>query len=844
MSRVVQNFFSDNGIIHQTSCIDTPQQNGRVERKHRHILNIARALMFQASLPIDFWGECISAAAHLINLTPSSILSGKTPFELLFRKKPDYQHIRIFGCLCYAHYSPRFKDKFGPRSRKCIFIGYPFGKKGWRVYDLENREVFVSRDVRFYETEFPFSEDKPTDSINTGFRFLDTSGPATQGEQFAPFGSPLAQTVAPSSAELNPATTGLRPTQVPSAEPSQPCSSTQPDSPVAPSDPASTGLIPAQPASFSAEPIPPPCSDPDHFVLDPTTTTESNNSEPPAESIARSKAPRNIRTPSWLNDFVSHTARCFDSTSPTPSHTPGTSHPLEHYLTYSNINAAQLSFLAAIDSDTEPRNYSEAAKDPRWRLAMAEEIRALEDNGTWVVQSLPHGKKPIGCKWVFKTKRRADGTVERYKARLVAKGFTQIEGVDFHETFAPVAKLVTVRCLLTVAVAKGWEMHQLDVHNAFLHGDLDEEVYMSLPPGFRSGTAGQVCQLQKSLYGLRQASRNWYSKFVTALMHYGFRQSETDHSLFTFSQGGVFLAVLVYVDDMILVTNDPISCAHFKDYLHQCFRIKDLGPLSYFLGIEIIHSDSGLFLNQRKYTLDILTEAGMLGSRPAHFPMEQQHRLSRDSGDPIPDPGLYRRLIGRLLYLTITRPELAYPVHILSQFLQDPRQDHWDAVMRVLRYLKQSPGQGIFLRPTSLSLTAYCDADWASCPMTRRSLTGYFITLGGSPISWKTKKQTTISKSSAEAEYRAMAATVSELLWLRALLRSLGVSHDFPMRLFCDNQAALHIASNPVFHERTKHIEIDCHFIRQHLCSGAVETSHQVGHSGSSFSNLRGSIME
>ncbi|PKI53504.1 hypothetical protein CRG98_026111 [Punica granatum] len=282
--------------------------------------------------------------------------------------------------------------------------------------------------------------------------------------------------------------------------------------------------------------------------------------------------------------------------------------------------------------------YSHAAKDHRWRLAIADEIQALEDNGTWIIQSLPSGKKPIGCKWVFKIKKWADGTVERYTARLVAKGFTQIEGVNFHETFAPVAKLVTV---------------------------------------------------------------------------------EVDHSLFTFSHDGVFLAVLVYVDDMILVATDSLSCTHFKNYLHKCFHIKDLGPLSYFLGIEFIRSSSGLFLNQ-----------------------------------------------------------------------------------------------------------PYCDADWASCPMTRWSLTGYFITLEGSPISWKTKKQTTVSKSSAEAEYRAMTTIVSELLWLRPLLNSLDVYRAGPMHLFCDNQAALHIASNPVFHDRIKHIEIDCHFIRHHLRSGVVATSH------------------
>ncbi|PKI39675.1 hypothetical protein CRG98_039932 [Punica granatum] len=206
--------------------------------------------------------------------------------------------------------------------------------------------------------------------------------------------------------------------------------------------------------------------------------------------------------------------------------------------------------------------------------------------------------------------------------------------------------------------------------------------------------------------------------------------------------------------------------------------------------------------------------------------MEQRHRLSTSSSDLLSDPGKYRRLIGRLIYLTITRPEINYSLHILAQFMQEPRQDHWDAAMRVIRYLKQSSDQGIFLRPTSLELEAFCDSDWASCPMTRRSITGYFITLGGCSVSWKTKKQTTVSRSSAEAEYRAMAAAVSEIIWLRSLLFSIGVQMTTLTHLFCDNQAALYIAANPVFHERTKHIEIDCHFVREHIKTGLVTTDH------------------
>ncbi|PKI62300.1 hypothetical protein CRG98_017301 [Punica granatum] len=342
---------------------------------------------------------------------------------------------------------------------------------------------------------------------------------------------------------------------------------------------------------------------------------------------------------------------------------------------------------------------------------MSEEIRALELNKTWTIVQLPPGKHPIGCKWVYKVKRRADGSIERYKARLVAKGFTQVEGIDYHETFAPVTKLVTVRCLLTVAVAKEWHIHQMDVNNAFLHGDLEEEVYMKLPPGFSASSNGTACRLHKSLHGLRQASRNWFSKFVEALRHYGFIQSGADHSLFIFNGGNIFLGMLVYVDDLIIVGNNASHCESFKGYLDRCFRIKDLGSLKYFLGIEVTRMGSGLFLSKRKYVLDILAECGMLASRPSPFPMEQRHHLSMSSSDLLSDPGKYRRLIGRLIYLTITRPELSYSLHTLAQFMQEPRQDHWDAAMRVLRYLKQSPGQGIYLRPTSLELEAFCDSD-------------------------------------------------------------------------------------------------------------------------------------
>ncbi|KAJ1685788.1 hypothetical protein LUZ63_017178 [Rhynchospora breviuscula] len=548
----------------------------------------------------------------------------------------------------------------------------------------------------------------------------------------------------------------------------------------------------------------------------------------PASESRQIASRRSRQPPTRLQDYICYTAKCDPSYAhPTSAATSGTPYPIAHYVNCNKFSVAHRKFLAAVTAKKEPEHFGEAMKDNNWRKAMQTEIEALERNKTWSIENLPSEKKAIGCKWVYRIKYNSDGSVERYKARLVVLGNRQVEGIDFKETFAPVAKMVSVRTFLAVAVARGWELHQMDVHNAFLHGDLHEEVYMRLPSGFASKYPGKMCRLRKSLYGLRQAPRMWFSKLTEALQAYGFTQSYADYSLFTLEKHDKFLAILVYVDDLVIAGNNSEAIVQFKQYLSRTFHMKDLGALKYFLGIEIARNPTGLYLCQRKYTLDIVAECGLLGGKPAAFPIEQNHNLSIASGKPMEDPERYRRLIGRLIYLTITRPDLCYSVHILAQFMHAPLDVHYDAAIRVMHYLKGNPGQGILLRADSdLTLYGYCDSDWATCPLTRRSLTGYFVMLGTSPISWKTKKQHTVSRSSAEAEYRSMATTACELTWLKTLLQSLGVSHTQPMKLMCDSQAALHIAANPVFHERTKHIEIDCHFVRDQIQAGCIVASH------------------
>ncbi|XP_019100765.1 PREDICTED: uncharacterized protein LOC109132819 [Camelina sativa] len=234
-----------------------------------------------------------------------------------------------------------------------------------------------------------------------------------------------------------------------------------------------------------------------------------------------------------------------------------------------------------------------------------------------------------------------------------------------------------------------------------------------------------------------------------------------------------------------------------------------------------------MYLSQRKYTLDIISDTGLLGAQPVSHPIEQNHHLATATGALLPDLFRYRRLVGRLIYLGVTRPDLSYAIHLLSQFKHAPRVEHWEAARRVVCYLKSNPGQGILLcSGTDLRLTAWCDADHNGCPLTRRSLTAWFIQLGGSPVSWKTRKQDVVSRSSCEAEYRAMAKTVCELLWLRDVLVSMGVDCSAPVSLYCDNESAIHLSKNPVFHERTKHIESDCHFIRDEIVRGVIAPQH------------------
>jgi hypothetical protein len=395
------------------------------------------------------------------------------------------------------------------------------------------------------------------------------------------------------------------------------------------------------------------------------------------------------------------------------------------------------------------------------------------------------------------------------------------------ETFAPVAKMNTVRILLSLAVHFSWSLQQFDVKNAFLHGDLVEEIYMEIPPGFASRIEkGMVCKLKKALYGLKQSPRAWFGRFTKVMLALGYKQSQGDHTLFVKHSGsGGVCILLVYVDDIIVTGDDLEGIANLKQQLLKEFEIKDLGKLKYFLGIEVARSKHGLFISQQKYVLDLLKDTGMLGCKPVETPIEQNHRLEEFPEDVTVDRGSYQRLVGRLIYLSHTRPDIAYAVSVVSQFMHNPKETHLRAVNRILRYLKGSPGRGVLFRKRdSLTLESYTDADYGGSRIDGRSTSGYCTFLGGNLVTWRSKKQNVVARSSAEAEFRSMALGICELLWLKIILNDLKVKWESPMRLFCDNKSTIAIAHDPVQHDRTKHIEIDRHFIKEKLDSGLICT--------------------
>ncbi|WVZ66155.1 hypothetical protein U9M48_015421 [Paspalum notatum var. saurae] len=831
-------YLSGQGILHQTTCPGTPAQNGVAERKNRHLLEVARSLMFQMNVPKYLWSEAVTTAACLINCMPSRILGMKSPAELLLGKREFKIPPKVFGCVCFVRDHRPSVGKLDPHAIKCIFVGYASSQKGYKCWDPVGKRLFVTMDVTFREWE-PYYKNQ--DDLT---QFLEEISPTTEcdgQEEEAVVGTiPCPSEHIDEGVQVESLVEDSG-TEEEVVVGSVPCplklvegvhvegeKKSRKDKEILVYQRKKLGRQGEQTARIDDE------GAKKEHQMEADVHSQPNEPSTPAPDLFSELTPSspysvsgNVSS-SVLDHLDLPLSLRRDRRTCRPVNRLGfEQHDLANFISYSNISPAYKTFIASLQTMPIPNDWRAAKQDPRWKEAMKEELLALQKNQTWELVPFPTGKRAVGCKWVFTVKQTPEGKVDRYKARLVAKSYSQTYGIDYDETFAPVAKMSTLRTLISCAANFGWPLHQLDVKNAFLHGDLQEKVYMEIPPGFMNKhTIGKVCRLKKSLYGLKQSPRAWFDRFRRAICDMGYMQCNGDHTVFYKHRRSHITILTVYVDDIIITGDDTEEIRHLKKELGKAFEVKDLGQLRYFLGIEVARSSKGIVLSQRKYVLDLLAETGMLGCRTVASPIDRNHKLCAELGDPV-DKEAYQRLVGRLIYLCHTRPDIAYAVSVVRRYMHDPRSGHLEAVYQILRYLKSSPGKGIWFRKNQhLDVEGYCDADWASNLDDRRSTSGYCVFVGGNLVSWRSKKQEVVARSTAEAEYRAMALSLSEMIWVKNLLSELRVLRRKPMLLHCDNISAMNIANNPVQHDRTKHIEIDRFFIKEKLDNGSLKLKY------------------
>ena len=450
----------------------------------------------------------------------------------------------------------------------------------------------------------------------------------------------------------------------------------------------------------------------------------------------------------------------------------------------------------------------------------------------------PHGARLIKSKYVYKLKKDWLGKVTKRKSRLVVQGFLQREGVDYGETYAPVAKAATFRLMLALTKAKKLHLHQLDVDSAFPYADLEEDVFMTPPPGMEVDE-GFCLKLLKSLYGLKQAPRNWHKLVVEHIKSIGFKQCVLDNCLFVKNIGEEIYLISLYVDDILIAGSDLQEVKRIKQQFTNHFEMKDMGELNYYLGMKITRTDDFIKLDQAGYVREILEKYKHLlrglDSKRANTPMERDLKLRKSENESMTPSQReyvskfpYQNLVGALLYLAInTRPDISYTVGVLARFNQYPNFRACKALIRALLYLRETPDVEIQFTGKSLDIFGYSDADWAGDLDSRRSTTGYVVYAAGGPIAWQSRLQTTVAVSTMEAEYMSAFGAIQELIWIKGVLSEIGIQLVDPITLRMDAKSAIALAKNPMHHKRSKHIDIKYHWLREHTYeNGTVNLEH------------------
>jgi transposase InsO family protein len=782
MSNEFIDYMLDHGITRQYTVRARPQQNGVAERANRTIEEHVVAMLKESRLPPSFLGQAVAAYVHIWNRCSTTSLTSKTPYELWHRKTPDVSHLRVWGCTAYVHIQKDKRTGIGSHMEKCVFIGYPDGYKGWMFYNPTTKRTVISERAEFDERYFP------------GLKQTPLTPEPFEPPPSVPF-TPAPDSGGDSESDTNPA-----------QEDHAPLPEIAPAHPNIPGTPPANNPIPLEPAIDPASPEPNPSPD-----LSPTIP------------IAIRRARREIRAPAeWWK--VRH---------PTPAVASDSDDSDDE-------NDGDSAEFAGAAHDLDPKSLKAALRrsdGDKWQEAAQLEMDNHLSNGTWKLVDLPPGAKCITSGWVFRVKRNADGSIERYKARLVAKGYSQRPGFDYTEVFAPTFRFAAIRTIIALAAINNLHLRSVDISHAFINGDLEETIYMRQAEGFHIGSSNQVCLLLKSLYGLKQAARQWNKKLHNALIAMGFKRLESDRSIYIFVRGEVRIIIPVFIDDITFASSNPAAIDSAIKELASHFKLRDLGPTSYLLGIEIIRNPEKqqISLSQRQYIIDALERFNMSDCNPIGTPMDPGAHLSSSMSPQSPEEQKsmqdipYLSAVGTLQYLaTSTRPDISFAVGVLARFNTNPGIEHWKAVKHLFRYLKGSLDYKLVYGPTDSSqlFTTYTDADHGGNPDNGRSTGGYAVIIGGGAVSWSSRLQSVVSLSTTEAEYIAAVEAGKEIIWMRNLLTEFGFNFTSPSPLMIDNNSAVTVAKNPEHHGRMKHLDLRFHWLRDTVEAGHISPIH------------------
>jgi hypothetical protein len=712
------NCFEELGVIHQTTAPFCPETNGKVEREMRTLKDTARTMLCQAKLPQFLWAEAIACTTYIHNRILNTNSNEVTAYQQIFKTTPSLRHVRVFGCKAYAQVPKEKRQVWDPKAKQYILVGYESYSKKYRLYDSQHRCIIMARNVTFDENEVEMncSEENPKPWIDS-----ESDSEDDEVENCDSTEENDDEDEDDNSAENDESTEG----EIETAETDD------------------ENIIPRE----DNVPIP----------------DKGNATHQPGKKIGVLK----IATKDGKFRIIPGEGT---TTFTLPKKI------LRNRATLKAPERYQANFSSLCE---EPGSFKEAiaSKDKeKWITAIKEEIASLEEKKTFIIIPKPANAKLLDGRWIFKIKRNADGSIERYKARLVIKGYKQQFGVDFGETFASVCRYESIRLLFAITAAYGLKMKQFDVKTAFLNGELEEEIFMTQPEGVNDGHPDNVWLLKKPLYGLKQAPRCWNKRITSYLETLGFMVSHSDPSVFIASSYSDMVYLVLYVDDGLIISSNNGLLNEILEKIGTEFEIK-CTPLTKFVGMQIeLNERSGdIGILQSTSILDLMKRFNMEECNPTTVPMQPNLDLvlAVQCDESFP----FRELIGSLLFIArTTRPNIAYAVAKLAQFTCGFNEIHWKVAKGILRYLKGTLNDGIvYRRNEGVILKGYSDSDYAGDKTDRKSTTGFVFQINDAPISWCSQKQPVVAVSSTEAEYVALAAAAKEAVWMRQFLNELNI---------------------------------------------------------------------